>query len=164
MLGILFAVALAQVGFVAPDGRTTAVLIADHILPDPAITPGVANPNVTAATIKATICHPGWTSTVRPPVSWTNDLKAKTLPARHKMGEYELDHLLSIEDGGAPKDANNLWMMIYADHYGARVKDVLETKVSRMVCKGTLTLAQARSALVPNWLVGYTTYVGPLPK
>ena len=55
-------------------------------------------------------------------------------------------------------------MMVYADHYGARVKDVLETKVSHLVCKGQLTLDEARSALAPNWLQGYIQYVGPLPK
>jgi len=71
---------------------------------------------------------------------------------------------MSIEDGGAPADPKNLWMMVYADRYGARVKDVLETKVKRLVCAGTITLDQARAALSPNWLVGYQQYVGPLPK
>ncbi len=106
----------------------------------------------------------GWTATVRPPVVWTNKLKSASLPPGHKLLDYELDHLLSIEDGGAPADPKNLWMMVYADHYGARVKDVLETKVSRMVCAGKLTLDQARAALIPNWLIGYVQYVGPLPK
>jgi len=55
-------------------------------------------------------------------------------------------------------------MMVYADRYGARVKDVLETKVKRLVCAGTITLDQARAALAPNWLIGYQQYVGPLPK
>jgi len=71
---------------------------------------------------------------------------------------------MSIEDGGAPADPKNLWMMVYADRYGARVKDVLETKVKRLVCAGTITLDQARAALAPNWLIGYQQYVGPLPK
>ena len=54
--------------------------------------------------------------------------------------------------------------MVYADRYGARVKDVLETKVSRLVCAGKLSLDAARAALTPNWLVGYVQYVGPLPN
>ncbi len=38
--------------------------------------PGVANPNVTQANVKATICNVGFTKTVRPPVAYTNKLKA----------------------------------------------------------------------------------------
>jgi hypothetical protein len=80
------------------------------------------------------------------------------------VSEYELDHLQSIEDLGSPTDPRNLWMMVYADRYGARVKDVLETKVKRLLCAGKITAADARAALVPNWLVGYARYIGPLPK
>jgi hypothetical protein len=42
-------------------------------------TPGVINPAVTQATIRATICTRGWTRTVRPPVSYTNALKVRQL-------------------------------------------------------------------------------------
>lgn len=150
--------------YVAPDGRTWADLVAAHVLPDPAAAPGVLNPAVTPGTEPATICTHGWTATVRPPVSYTNKLKMKLLPVGHKLTEYELDHLISIEDGGDPADPRNLWMMIYVDRYGARVKDVLETKVSHLVCHGKLSLEQARDALSPNWLAGYVQYVGPLPK
>ena len=126
--------------------------------------PGVLNPDVTQATIGSTICVHGWTATVRPKVSYTNALKLKDLPPNDKnMANYELDHLVSIEDGGAPADPRNLWTQTYNDPYGARVKDVLETKVSRMVCNGQLTLDQARAALSPNWMLGYQTYVGDLP-
>lgn len=40
-------------------------------LPDPQLTPGVTNPDVTQATIDKTICVPGWTKTIRPPASYT---------------------------------------------------------------------------------------------
>ena len=162
MIALIFATALA--GYVAPDGRTADQLIMAHVLPDPAVTPGVVNPAVNARNLKDTVCKDNWTATVRPPVAWTNKLKAQDLPAGHRLEEYELDHLISIEDGGAPADPKNLWMMVYADRYGARVKDVLETKVKRLVCAETITLDQARAALSPNWLIGYQQYVGPLPK
>lgn len=162
MIGIILAAALSS--YVAPDGRTFDQLVAAHVLPDPTSNPGEINPDVTSATIAKTICVHGWTATVRPPVAYTNKLKAKLLPPGHGLADYELDHLMSIEDGGAPAAPANLWMMVYADHYGARVKDVLETKVSRAVCAGKMTLDQARAALIPNWLEGYVQYVGPLPK
>ena len=149
--------------YIAPDGRTEAQLIAAHVLPDPAH-PGVINPAVSPATIGKTICVHGWTATVRPPTSFTNRIRAAQSPAGHAPGDGELDHRRSIEDGGAPADPANLWWMIYADRYGARVKDVLETKLSRSVCKGEITLDEARDALMGNWLVAYQKYVGPLPK
>jgi hypothetical protein len=149
--------------YVAPDGRSFAQLVAMHVLPDPMQTPGVLNPAVTPATTTSTICVHGWTATVRPPTSYTDAIKQKSVPAGHAASEFELDHLDSIEDGGDPRDPQNLWMQAYNDPYGARIKDVLETKVAHMVCAGTLTLDQARAALAPNWLVGFAQYVGPLP-
>lgn len=150
-------------GYVAPDGRTAAQLVAAHVLPDPATTPGVLNPAVTPGTLGATVCVSGWTATVRPPTSWTDKLRDADTPAGVRPLDGELDHLVSIEDGGAPADARNLWWMAYHDRYGARVKDVLETRVKRLLCAGKISLDDARAALAPNWLQGYVKYVGPLP-
>ena len=54
-------------------------------------------------------------------------------------------------------------MQAYNDTYGARIKDVLETRVARMVCANKLSLNDARAAIAPNWLIGFEKYVGPLP-
>ena len=62
----------ALAGYVAPDGRTGEQLIAAHVLPDPATTPGVLNPAVTPATIRVTICRARWTATIRPPTAYTD--------------------------------------------------------------------------------------------
>lgn len=149
-------------GYVAPDGRTEAQLIEAHVLPDQAH-PGVINPAVTGATQATTICTHGWTATVRPPTSYTNKIRLAQTPPGHAPGDGELDHRLSIEDGGHPSDPANLWWETYSDRYGARVKDVLETKLARRVCAGTLSLGEARAALLGNWLVAYEKFVGPLP-
>ena len=162
ILALLAAASLA--GYVAPDGRTADQLIAAHVLPDPSATPGVLNPGVSPDTIKTTICVHGWTATVRPPVSYTDKLRAADTPPGHKPSEGELDHRVSIEDSGSPTDPKNLWWQVYSDHYGARVKDVLETKLSRAVCAGKIPLSEAQAALLGNWLVSYEKYVGPLPK
>ncbi len=159
--------------YVAPDGRAFQQLVADHVLPDPETTPGAAytdDPALTPVTL-AQVCKPGWTGTVRPPTGFTDKLRAEMTPAGFKPLDGELDHLLSIEDLGYPGSAanvdlsrKNLWWMIYRDRYGARVKDVLETKVHRLLCAGKITAQQAHDALIPNWLVGYVQYVGPLPS
>jgi hypothetical protein len=44
-------------------------------LPDPALTPGAINPDVTQMNISRTVCVRGWTKTVRPPAFYTNRLK-----------------------------------------------------------------------------------------
>ncbi len=159
---LLASVAYAA-GYIAPDGRTEAQLVAAHVLPDRAQFPGAINPAVTQDTIGSTVCVAGWTATVRPPTSYTTKIRNALTPAGHKPLDGELDHDLSIEDGGSPDSPANLWWMIYADRYGARVKDVLETRLKRLVCAHTIPLDEARGALLGNWLVAYQKYVGPLP-
>src|SRR5260370_21279560 len=51
-----------------------------YLYPDPTLTPGVTNPDITQASIHQTICNPQWsTKSIRPPVAYTNTLKAKQL-------------------------------------------------------------------------------------
>jgi hypothetical protein len=84
-----------------------------YLYPDPAITPGVPNPDVTQATIQQTICVSHWTATIRPAPSYTDHLKVQQLQAaRYKdksPAHYEEDHLISLELGGHPRDPKNLW-------------------------------------------------------
>lgn len=124
--------------------------------------PGALNPVVTQANIKRTVCVSGWTKTVRPRVSVTNRIKRKLLAPGERAQDFELDHLVSLQLGGAPADERNLWLEPYAGNCGARVKDVLETNLKRRVCKGTLTLEQAQAAIVANWVNAYNLYVGHL--
>ena len=51
-------------------------------LPDPTLTPGALNPEVTPETISSAISLRGWTATIRPPASSTNALK------RQQLAEY----------------------------------------------------------------------------
>src|SRR5258708_214889 len=78
--------------------------------PSPLCTPGAINAAVTQATIGRTICVRGWTATIRPPVSYTSALKRKQMTAyaaSGTTGQYEEDHLISLELGGAPRDPRN---------------------------------------------------------
>ncbi|MFF7234681.1 hypothetical protein [Streptomyces sioyaensis] len=67
-------------------------------LPDTTCQPGAYNPTVTQTTIKTTICVPGWTKTVRPPVSYTTPLKIKQIGEYRysdtKTADCEGDHLV----------------------------------------------------------------------
>jgi hypothetical protein len=108
------------------------------------LTPGVLNPAVTQATIGSTICRRGWTRTVRPPVSYTNELKRKGLRAYRLRGppsSYQEDHLISLELGGDPTDARNLWPEPYPR---ASVVDSQENELNEQVCSGRLSLVEAQ--------------------
>jgi hypothetical protein len=130
--------------------------------PDPALTPGSLNSAVTQATISSTICQSGWTATIRPPVSYTNALKATQIVqygyADTSPASYEEDHLISLELGGNPTDPKNLWPEPYTialsdgRSVGAHVKDAFETKLKTEVCAGTLTLADAQAEVGIHWV------------
>jgi hypothetical protein len=117
------------------------------ILPDPKITPGRLNPGVRQSTIKTTICKSGWTKTIRPPVGYTNALKIQQMVLYGEMGtpsDYEEDHFIPLELGGAPKNPKNLWP---EPHSQSKLSDPLETQLKRNVCKGLMKLAKARAAI-----------------
>jgi hypothetical protein len=134
-------------------------------LPDPNRTPGWTNPNVTPGNIKQTICKSGWTKTIRPPVSYTNQLKRQQIVEYgfkdKKLAHYEEDHLISLQLGGHPTDPRNLWPEAYAGSCGARVKDVIETKLKRLVCAHELSLWDAQQLIAHNWIEAYRNYVNP---
>jgi hypothetical protein len=114
------------------------------VLADPVRTPGVLNPDVTQATIGSTICVHGWTRTVRPPVDYTNALKARQMPAygeTGRMSDYQEDHLISLELGGNPTDPRNLWPEPYPR---ASAVDRIENDLNAQVCDGSLPLRDAQ--------------------
>ena len=106
--------------------------------------PGVANPDVTQANIRTTICRSGWTRTIRPPVEYTNELKRKQMRAyglRGAAAAYQEDHLISLEVGGDPTDPRNLWPEPYPR---AAEVDQIENELNAKICSGALTLEQAQ--------------------
>jgi hypothetical protein len=136
------------------------------ILPNSTRTPGATNVDVTPASINSTICVKGWTATIRPPSTYTTGLKKQQLATGYTLngdtttGDYEEDHLISLELGGSPKSPLNLWPEPYSAPDGARVKDQLENKLREMVCAGTIQLATAQQAIAGNWWTAYETYMG----
>lgn len=58
------------------------------IVASAARTPGVLNPDVSQSSIRSTICTRGWTSTIRPPVSYTDALKRKQMRQYGEAGLF----------------------------------------------------------------------------
>jgi hypothetical protein len=136
-VALLVAVVVVAFGHVHGGGA--------KIVADASRTPGVLNPDVTQANIRSTICTRGWTSTIRPPASYTDDLKRKQMRQYGEAGSmsaYQEDHLISLELGGNPTDPRNLWPEPYPR---ASQMDLIENQLNAQVCSGQLTLAQAQA-------------------
>ena len=129
-------------------------------LPDPVRTPGAINTAVSAATVRSTICVPGYTRTIRPPVAYTSGLKHRQLDSGYAVGsdhsaaDYEEDHLIPLEVGGNPTDERNLWPMPRAGIFGAGAKDALELEVHNRICDGRMSLDDGRRIFTTNWIAG----------
>jgi hypothetical protein len=135
---VLVALVVLVAARLGRGGHTPAVVA------DPVRTPGVLNPDVTQASIRATICRRGWTGTVRPPVEYTNALKVKQMREYGETGPpsaYQEDHLISLELGGNPTDPRNLWPEPYPR---ASEVDQIENELNAEVCGGSLSLAEAQ--------------------
>jgi hypothetical protein len=150
------------------DARATGRVGPPEIYPDLTITPGVPASDVTQENIQTTICKSGFTKPPRrPPSSYTDPLKVKGFDeyglSDHKKGDYEEDHLISLELGGDPRDPKNLWPEPYkasvADG-GARDKDRVEKYLNGQVCHNKMTLAEAQKVIVADWYQVFQT----LPK
>ncbi|MBK4737935.1 hypothetical protein [Noviherbaspirillum pedocola] len=131
-------------------------------LPDPSRTPGALNPDVTQENIHQTVCVKGWTKTVRPPAYYTNKLKKIQIReygyADTRPSDYEEDHLVPLSVGGNPTDPNNLWPQPRNSEWGADKKDQLEFALYKAVCRGEMSLADARNAFRTNWIAAYKSY------
>lgn len=132
-------------------------------LPDPALTPGAINSDVTQANIQSTVCVKGYTKTIRPPAHFTNKLKKRQMReygyADRNPKHYEEDHLIALSIGGASDDPRNLWPEPRKSEWGAKKKDRLEFVLYKMVCNQEISLADAQHAMATNWIEAWKQYV-----
>jgi hypothetical protein len=128
-------------------------------LPDPRCTPGAISPAVTQGDIQGTICSYGYTRTVRPPESITEREKEASLASYGHAGslhDYEYDHLVPLELGGATNDPRNLWP---EPGRAPNPKDELEGRLRELVCNGRVRLAAAQRAIARDWVALYDQLV-----
>ncbi len=126
-------------------------------VPDSVCTPGDRYGRVTQETIAITICAKGWSKSVRPPKTVTDQIKGERMAAygvTGPPGTYELDHLIPIELGGASTVAN-LWPQPWDGPVGAHVKDRLEDWLHSLVCFGRLPLDVAQHEIAADWVSAY---------
>jgi hypothetical protein len=129
------------------------------ILPDSKLTPGD-----TFDVSRQDVCVPGYTKTVRAvPQEVKQEVYREYGITSHGRGDYEIDHLIPLELGGA-NSIKNLWPESYRTlPWSARVKDRLENKLHELVCSGRMDLKTAQQAIAANWIEAYGKYVSPNP-
>jgi len=143
----------------AGGGQVAAAGVPSHCglhsaLPDAGCTPGLRNTAVTQTTIQSTICKPGFTRTIRPPVNYTDHLKLQLMVSYGLKGQpsaYELDHFIALELGGNPTSPANLWPEPYLPTPGAHQKDKVENYLHAQVCSGAMSLAEAQRLISTDW-------------
>ncbi len=122
-------------------------------LADSACTPGAIFP----AASKAVICVKGYAGSVRNvPPGEKRAVYDEYGIISHPTGQYEVDHLVSLELGGS-NDIANLWPEPANPIPGFHQKDSVENYLHHQVCAGNLTLGAAQQAIASNWLTVYRT-------
>lgn len=152
------------------------------ILPDPSLTPGEVNPDVTQANIADTICNKGLsTGSVRDTESTAHE-KAGTYDTYHVPHPQnntganqtcELDHLISLENGGGD-GLENIWpecgpANVSLNQRWFKKKDAVENYVHNGICldvpdakfspgpkpSKSLKLEEGWAILRDNWFTCY---------
>lgn len=122
-------------------------------LQDKACTPG----DIIKSATKAQICTPGYASKTRNvPQSVKNQVYASYGIMGHRPGQYEVDHLVSLELGGS-NDISNLWPEAASPKPGFHEKDRVENYLHDQVCSGNMSLTQAQITIATNWLDIYNS-------
>jgi hypothetical protein len=119
-------------------------------LPDPACSPGA----LLTSDVRA-ICTAGYSQSVREvPVSEKNAVYAEYGITSHKTGQYEVDHIISLQLGGS-NDLANLFPEAAEPRPGFHEKDKVENELHRQVCAGKLSLADAQRQIATDWVTVY---------
>lgn len=143
---------------------STAALAADPLLPDAGMTPGVVRTYGSVQTLVATK-----TGTVRN----VSEKEKRAVFVEYfgavpaKPGNYEIDHLISLELGGS-NDIKNLWPQSYLTApWNSHVKDKLEnwmaasvrqTLNSRGEALASQLLGVYQKEISSNWILSYTKH------
>lgn len=129
---------------------------AHDALPDSACTPGA----ILSTGTKDAICVSGYARTVRNvPESEKIQAYQEYGISHHSPGEFEVDHLVSLELGGS-NDISNLWPELASPTPGFHEKDKVENYLHDQVCKGAISLQQAQNEIATNWLAVYNRMSG----
>jgi hypothetical protein len=106
------------------------------------------------------ICQLGYTKTVRHTSGKLKALIYREYGLNRSGGNYEIDHLIPLELGGADV-RENLWPESWdTQPWNAHVKDRLERYLHQGVCFDPMPLQQAQREIAKDWIAAYQKYIG----
>jgi hypothetical protein len=137
------------------DGCHVRMSTTGYPLPDPKCTPGAANPTVTLDILQnpafTTKCvRDGATSPAQKRSTYTDYRIAKPAHNSGKTQTCELDHLVSLELGGADT-LDNLWPQCGGKPVWFHIKDAVENYLAAEVKAGRMTLDDAQYGIAEDW-------------
>jgi hypothetical protein len=137
----------------------TALAAPPPVLPDRRLSPGDV-----LTTDASLVCRPGYAERERQvPGGVKHAVYRAYAITAHPPGEYEVDHLVSLERGGS-NSTRKLWPQSYETQpLNAHVKDRVENRLHELVCQGRMTLRTAQRAITRDWTKAYRAYAGQLP-
>jgi hypothetical protein len=122
-------------------------------------------PGATFRVSVATICRSGYSSSVRDvPESEKNQVYAEYGITHRTTGQYEIDHLISLELGGS-NAISNLWPEPNDHPRGyLNSKDILENRLHALLCAGQVSLHIVQTLIAGNWVSAYHRFFGLWPE
>ncbi len=122
-------------------------------------------PGVTFHVTVATICRSGYSTSVRNvPESEKNQVYTEYGITHRTTGQYEIDHLISLELGGS-NAIGNLWPELNDHPHGyLNSKDILENRLHALLCTGKVSLRSVQTLIASNWVSAYHQFLGVWPK
>ena len=146
----------------APRSRTSGCRLG--ALPDRRCSPGAYYSGLSRTVICAASFHTGSIRNV--PESEKHAVEVEYgLSPRAYGSTLEIDHIVSLELGGSNAIANLFpeEATLPGHAPGYHVKDRLENRLHALVCRGRITLADARRQIATNWEAGYLKVFGVAP-
>ncbi len=134
------------------DPRTqTSGCTFEKEMPDHECTPGAIIANVT----EKDVCTSGYSGSVRNVAQSTKEKVYAAYGITHREPEqYQIDHFISLENGGS-NDIANLWPQEAHPEHGYRQKIESDNYLHAKICEGEITLAQAQELTVDHWYEVY---------
>jgi hypothetical protein len=122
-------------------------------------------PGATFRVSVVAICRSGYSSSVRDvPESEKNQVYAEYGITHRATGQYEIDHLISLELGGS-NAISNLWPEPNDHPRGyLNSKDILENRLHALLCAGHVSLHRVQTLIAGNWVSAYHQFLGVWPE
>ena len=146
---------VAALGLMLPTGAQQAPVPTYNtnapLSPNIQLTPGDSL-DVTAKDV----CTPGYSKRVRNVPQAVKEQAYREYGILHReKGEYEVDHLISLELGGS-NSIKNLWPQSYKTQpWNAYVKDHLEDAFHADICSGKIDIKEAQRLISSDWIAAY---------